>query len=219
MRRLLLMIFLICGSVLFAQSAADIIHKNIERSGGLTQWRLLNSIELTGKVILGVNEDYPVKIFQQRPNLKKTVFNIKGKDYVVDGYDGKNGYSMNFQDNKLSKVPNYEPESFDTDFIDYQNKGFKATYLGEQKVGNRQCFMVELTKNVNKTVYFFDTTDYELVKEVGKDGVLQYANYQKVGKLMMPFKIQSSGGKEGDYVLVFSKIEINKALPKSTFKF
>ena len=26
---------------------------------------------LQGKVVLGVSEEYPVKIFQQRPNLKK----------------------------------------------------------------------------------------------------------------------------------------------------
>ena len=44
----------------------EIINKNIEFSGGLTNWKLLNSVQLQGKVILGVQDEYPIKIFQER---------------------------------------------------------------------------------------------------------------------------------------------------------
>ena len=88
---------------------------------------------LQGKVVLGVSEEYPVKIFQQRPNLKKTSFTIKGKEYAIEGFDGEKGYSMNFATNKLVEVKDYVAESFDTDFIDYDSKGFVANYLGKEK--------------------------------------------------------------------------------------
>jgi hypothetical protein len=33
----------------------------------------------SGKVILGIKDEYPIKIYQQRPNLTKTVLTIKEK--------------------------------------------------------------------------------------------------------------------------------------------
>ena len=40
---------------------------------------------------------------------------------------------MNFATNKLVEVKDYVAESFDTDFIDYDSKGFVANYLGKRK--------------------------------------------------------------------------------------
>ncbi len=153
MRKLLLIATLLVTTLFSAQNAKQIIDKNIEITGGLTNWKLLNSILLQGKVILGVSEEYPLKIYQQRPNLTKTVITVGKKENVVEGYDGKNGYSMNYVVNKLQIQKDYVAESFDTDFIDFENKGFSAQVLGKEKVGERECFKVELIKNVNKTVY------------------------------------------------------------------
>ena len=71
MKKALLIAILLITTLFSAQTAKQIIDKNIEITGGLTNWKLLNSILLQGKVILGVSEEYPVKIFQQRPILPK----------------------------------------------------------------------------------------------------------------------------------------------------
>ena len=220
MRKLLLIATLLVTTLFSAQNAKQIIDKNIEITGGLTNWKLLNSILLQGKVILGVSEEYPLKIYQQRPNLTKTVITVGKKENVVEGYDGKNGYSMNYVVNKLQIQKDYVAESFDTDFIDFENKGFSAQVLGKEKVGERECFKVELIKNVNKTVYFFDVQNFFLLKEVKKDETLIYSEFKKVNGLIMPFRIEASTTKkEGDYVMILYKIEINKAFPANTFKF
>lgn len=205
---------------MFSQTAAEIIDKNIELTGGLTKWKLLNTVLLDGKVTLGINDVYPVKIFQQRPNLTKTVITVNGKSVAVEGYDGKKGYAMNYATNKLQEYPKYVPENFDNDFIDWQNKGFTAKYLGKEKVNNYYCHKVELTKNVNKTIYFFDTKTYNLLKEIKKDETLLYSDFRKVGSLVMPYRIESSSPqKDSDYVLIINKIDINKVFPSNTFKF
>lgn len=220
MKKVFFVVLLGIFQVFFAQTAQQIIDKNIANTGGLNNWKLLNSIMLQGKVVLGVNEEYPVKIFQQRPNLKKTVFTIKGKDVTIEGYDGEKGYSMNFATNKLMDVKDYVAESFDTDFIDFDSKGFEANFLGKEKIGNVDCYKVELVKNVNKTIYYFDVNTYMLIREINKDDVLTYYDYRKVGNLLMPFRIESaSQKKDGDYVLLFNKIDINKVFPNNTFKF
>ena len=51
MKKLLLVFGLIFSHVIFGQTAKEIIDKNIELSGGLTNWKLLNSVLLQGKVI------------------------------------------------------------------------------------------------------------------------------------------------------------------------
>lgn len=204
----------------FGQTAKEIIEKNIEKSGGLTNWKLLNSVVLSGKVTLGINDEYPIKIYQQRPNLTKTTIVINKVETPVEGFDGKKGYAMNYATNKIQQYSDYVAESFDNDFIDWENKGFEAKYLGKEKVGNIYCHKVELTKNVNKNVYFFDTERFMLIKEIKKDETILYQNYQKVGNLVFPFRIEnSSPAKNSDYVILINKIEINKVLPAQTFKF
>lgn len=220
MKKLLLVFVLICSQLSFAQTAKEIIDKNIELSGGLTSWKLLNSVLLQGKVVLGIKDEYPIKIYQQRPNLTKTVLTINNKETAIEGYDGNKGYAMNYATNKLQEYADYIPESFDNDFIDWENKGFEAKYLGKEKVGEIYCHKVELTKNVNKNLYYFDTKTYMLLKEVKKEEIVSYFDYRKVGNMVMPFRIESSNPKkDGDYVMIINKIDINKVFPVNIFKF
>ncbi|MDQ1856297.1 MULTISPECIES: histidine kinase [unclassified Chryseobacterium] len=220
MKKLLLVFGLIFSHVIFGQTAKEIIDKNIELSGGLTNWKLLNSVLLQGKVILGIKDEYPIRIFQQRPNLTKTLITTGGKESAIEGFDGSKGYAMNYAANKLQEYPEYVPESFDNDFIDWENKGFDAKYLGKEKVGEIYCHKVELTKNVNKNMYYFDTKTYMLIKEVKKDETLIYSDFKKVGNLIMPFRIESSSAKkDGDYVMLLNKVDINKVFPANIFKF
>ena len=220
MKKLFLAFAVIFSVIINAQTAREIIDKNIELSGGLTNWKLLNSVVLYGKVTLGVNDEYPIKIFQQRPNLTKTVITINKKETAIEGFDGKKGYAMNYATNKVQEYSNYVAESFDNDFIDWESKGFEAKYLGKEKIGEIYCHKVELTKNVNKTLYYFDTKTYMLLKEIKKDETWVYADYKQVGSLLMPYRIESSSPKrDSDYVMIINKIETNKVFPANTFKF
>ncbi len=220
MRKIIAVLMIMMCGMINAQTAKEIIDKNIEMSGGLTNWKLLNTVMLQGRVTLGINDEYPIKIYQQRPNLTKTSIIIGKKETAIEGYDGKKGYAMNYANNKLQEYPNYMAESFDNDFIDWESKGFEAKYLGKEKVGNTYCHKVQLTKNVNNSFYYFDTKNYQLLKEVKKDESLVYSDYKKVGSLMMPFRIESSSTKkDSDYVILINKIETNRVFPENTFKF
>jgi len=220
MNRIIVLFAIIFSQIIFAQTAKEIIDKNIENSGGLTNWKLLNTVQIQGRVTLGVNDSYLMKIYQQRPNLTKTAIILAGKETPVEGFDGKNGYAMNYAQNKLTQYNDYIPENFDNDFIDYESKGFEAELLGKEKIGEQLYFKVELTKNVNKTIYYFDAKNYSLYREIKKDETLTYSDYRKVGNLLMPYRIESSSPKkDSDYVMMINKIEINKELPKNTFKF
>lgn len=220
MNRIIVLFTFIFSQIIFAQTAKEIIDRNIESSGGLTNWKLLNTVQIQGRVTLGVNDSYLMKIYQQRPNLTKTAIILAGKETPVEGFDGKNGYAMNYAQNKLQQYTDYVPENFDNDFIDYESKGFEAELLGKEKIGEQIYFKIQLTKNVNKTIYYFDVKNYSLFREIKKDETLTYSDYRKVGNLLMPYRIESSSPKkDSDYVMLINKIDINKELPKNTFKF
>ncbi len=220
MKKFIIIFSILFSPFCFSQTAKEIIDKNIELSGGLTNWKLLNSVVLQGRVTLGINDEYPIKIYQQRPNLTKTVITIGKKETAIEGYDGKKGYAMNYATNKLQGYESYVPESFDNDFIDWENKGFDAKYLGKEKVGEILCHKIELTKNVNKNLYFFDAKTYMLLREIKKEETFNYSDYQNINNLIMPFRIESSSPKkDSDYVMILNKIEINKVFPANTFKF
>lgn len=220
MKKVFLIVLIFISGIFSAQTAKEIIDKNIELSGGLTNWKLLNSILIQGKLTLGVKDHYPIKIYQQRPNLTKTTILLNKKETAIEGYDGKKGYAMNYATNKIQEYPNYVTESFDTDFIDWESKGFTAKYLGKEKMDDTYCHKVELVKNVNKTVYYFDTKTYMVLKEVKSDETMIYSDYRKVGSLLMPYRIESqSPKKDSDYVVMINRIETNRVFPANTFKF
>ncbi len=220
MKKIIFILSILFSIIISAQTAKEIIDKNIENSGGLTNWKLLNTVQIQGRVTLGVNDSYPVRIYQQRPNLTKTTIVMGGKETPVEGFDGKNGYAMNYAQNKLQQYNDYIPENFDNDFIDWESKGFEAELLGKEKIGEQYYYKVQLTKNVNKNIYYFDVKNYSLFREIKKDEILTYFGYKKVGNLLMPYRIESSSPKkDSDYVMLINKIEINKELPKNTFKF
>lgn len=220
MKKTFLIVLILISGIFSAQTAKEIIDKNIELSGGLTNWKLLNSILIQGKLTLGIKDHYPIKIYQQRPNLTKTSILINKKETAIEGYDGKKGYAMNYATNRLQEYPNYVTESFDTDFIDWESKGFTAKYVGKEKVGDTYCHKVELVKNVNKTVYYFDTKSYMVLKEVKSDETMIFGDYRKVGSLLMPYRIESqSPKKDSDYVVMINRIETNRVFPANTFKF
>ena len=216
-----LSIALAFGAVcLQAQSAAEIIQKNIEVTGGLVNWKKLNTISLTGKLVLSLKEAYPVKILQARPNLSRTSIFTNGKEVITDGFDGRRGYEMNFSSGKLVPNQSYQPEFFDNDFLDFEKKGFTATLAGKETVAGQECYKVVLTKNVNKDVYYFNTKSYLLVKEERGSEILSYSDYRKVNQLLFPFRIETTDtAAKSDFVLIFDKIITNAALPSNTFNF
>lgn len=204
----------------FSQSAETIINKHLENTGGISNWKSLNTIKLKGNLILGLNESYPVEIFQARPNLNKTVMIAGGKKVILNGFNGKKAVQFNFKTGKSEVVKDYKPESFDNDLLDYSSKGFSAIYLGTEKVNTIDCFKIQLKKNTNSTLYFFTKNDYQLVKEISDTEIITYSNFKKSGKYIFAFKLNIKNKEDqSDYDLDFTSIETNKVFSNKEFNF
>ncbi|MFV0305083.1 MAG: LolA family protein [Moheibacter sp.] len=219
MKVYLLIVSLFCMVFLSAQTAESIIQNHLENSGGIKNWKGLNSIILKGDAILGVEQSFPLVVYHRRPYQKKVVFLVKGKELLNEGYDGQNGWTYNEISGKNEIMKSYQPDSFDDDILDYKKKGFEATYIGKTKSDEKECYQIVLKKHTNQTTYCFSTTDYSLLWEENKDERLYYYNYKKFDGLAFATKIIGQPKNGGEYVLQFSTIYINPAIEDGVFKF
>lgn len=202
-----------------AQTAESIINQHLENSGGIEKWRSLNSIILEGEATLGVEQSYPIIIYHRRPYEKKVAFIMDGKEILNEGYDGKNGWTFNEISNKNEKVPGYQPDSFDSDMMEYNKKGFEAEYVGKDKVEGKECYKVVLTKHTNKITYCFSVKDYSLLSEETSEETILYFDYKSFGGLEFATKLIGRPKDGGEYVIRFNKIQINPSIPDRIFKF
>lgn len=214
-----LLLFLFSGFFVQAQTADQIINQHLENSGGIKNWKNLNSLIMKGDALLSVEQSFPITIYHQRPYKKKVVFIVNGKEMLNEGYDGKNGWTYNELSQKNEIVKYYQPDSFEDDLVDYQRKGFSANYTGKDKNNGSECYKIELTKNVNKTTYCFSTKDYSLLWEENKDEKMYYSDYKKFSGLYFATKITGQPKNGGEYVIKFSSIQINPAIDSKVFKF
>ncbi|WP_313374084.1 hypothetical protein [Chishuiella sp.] len=206
--------------ITYAQNAESIIETHIKKTGGENGWNNLNSVILKGDAIINLGTSYPIIIYHQRPYSKKVVFIIDGKEILNEGYDGKHGWTYNEASKKNIVVPNYKPDSFDSDFLKYKQKGFKVTYLGTENYNqNNECYKVEIKKNINSSTYCFDKDSYEIVMEKNENETLYYSNFKKFNGLSFATKIIGKPKEGGEYIIKFNEVKTNPAIDKKNFKF
>ncbi|MGM5630340.1 histidine kinase [Apibacter raozihei] len=216
---ILLMIFNF-AIIIKAQTAEEVIAKHLEITGGLTKWRGFNSVVLKGEMVLGVNESYNVEIYQQRPNWNKTYMYVQGKKITLNAYNGKKAIQYDFQSNKLVNKPDYVPESFDSDLINFSDKGFQAVFIGTEKIEQSNCYKIKLIKNTNITTYYFDMKSYQLIREESVSESKTFSDFRKASGLYFPYRIEvKSTNGESDFVLIIKTINVNQAIPGKEFTF
>ncbi|MET3731947.1 LolA family protein [Moheibacter stercoris] len=214
-----LFLILFSAGNLKAQTAKSIIEKNLENSGGIQKWRSLNSIILKGDAVWGLDQSFPMTVYHKRPSQKKVVFLIDGKEILNEGYDGKNGWTYNEISGKNTIKKDYQPDSFESDILDYDKKGFEAVYKGKSTSEGQECNLVELTKNVNKITYCFSTKDASLLWEENKEEKMYYYDYKIFDGLRFATRMVGHPKEGGEYVIKFYQIQINPTIDDKVFRF
>ncbi|MDR3272461.1 MAG: histidine kinase [Flavobacteriaceae bacterium] len=224
MKQFFLSLFLLFPMIYEAQTAEQtaeqIIEKHLEVTGGVEKWKDFRTSVIYGMMVLGNNEKYPLEIYQKRPNLTKTLITVKGKQFTLSGYNGKEAVQFDSQTGELKLDPNYNPEAFESDLLDFANKGFQAVLQGNETVNGSDCFKIQLSKDKAVTTYYFDTKTYQLVKETTFGQSTFYSDFKEVSGLTFPFKIEEKNAKgKTNLTLIISLIGVNKTLSSKTFKF
>jgi len=218
----------------FAQTADEVIAKNMEARGGLDKIKAIKASRTTGKMVMGQGFEAPFVMMEKRPRQTRMEFSFQGMT-GVQAYDGKNGWAiMPFMGKKEPEaVPADqnkmmdEQADMDGPLVDYKTKGHKVELLGKEQVEGADTYKLKLTLKGGETrTIYIDAESYLEIKMQGKrmvrgqevEGETTYGDYKEVGGLMIPHSIESSvKDMPQKQKLVFEKVELNVDLPDSLF--
>jgi outer membrane lipoprotein-sorting protein len=214
-----------------AQTADEVVARNIEAKGGADKWRALTSVQLTGRMSLKGME-VPLTIYSKRPNLMRRETTIKDMR-LVQAFDGTTAWGINPATNAPQALPSAAADmmklaaEFEGPLIDYKAKGHAAELVGAEKVNGADVHHLKLTlKNGQVQHYYLDAKtglEARMTQEVdtgdGKKQMLStdVSDYRDVNGIVMPHSISQSV--EGNVLgrMTIDKVEFNTVTDDSIF--
>jgi outer membrane lipoprotein-sorting protein len=210
-KRIILALTLSVASMgVFAQTAGEIIDKNIAAMGGKDKLSKLNSVyeEMTTTVM---GQDIPAKIWIVNDKGIRTEMTVMGQK-IITVVTKDTGWMVN------PMMGNSDPQPLPSDQIkqsvsrmdlrgqlmDYANKGFTATLLGKEAVDGKDNYKIKLTKKGQQDFTFFIDASTYLISRI-------QTNVQAAGQSMNTDIVMSDYRKTPDgYSFPFStSVNIN----------
>src|SRR5437870_10567668 len=218
-----------------AQTAEELVNKNIQAKGGLEKIKAITSVRMTGKFEGGGGFTAKVSQENKRPNLVRETFSLQGMT-AISAYDGTSGWQIQpfggHKDPELMGEDDLRDLLLDADFdgplVDYKEKGNTVEYLGHDVVDGDDALRLKVTlKNGDIIYYFLDPdTSLEIRKELQqfirgsvRENITDLGSYKPVGGVMFPFSV--AGGPKNDpsswQNVTYKTIEANIPLANSDF--
>jgi hypothetical protein len=224
-----------CLSVLpSAQTAEELVSKNIQAKGGIDKIKSVKTWRMTGRVKNARGRVAVVGQTNMRPNLVRQTLTMQGMT-AIQAYDGSTGWQTQpFRGRKEPELMGEDilrglilASDFDGPLVDYAAKGNTIEYLGHDPVDGDDALRLRVTlKNGDIIYYYLDPDTYlEIRKEIQqfvrgsmRERVVDVGSYKPVDGVMYPFSI-SEGPKDnpGAQITTIEKIEVNVNIDPADF--
>ena len=243
LKRILVLIALVCSYSINAQTVDEIISNYFENTGGVENWEKIEGVKMSAKVNQGGME-IPIEIVQLKSGKMMTTINFQGQSIKQGVFDGEVLWSTNFMTQKAEKsdeeainMVKNEMNQFPDPFLNYKEKGFTAELMGTETVDGAETFKIKLTTTPNiiegKEVpsisyYFFDNENFvpiqvqeEIMEGPGKGMIseVKMSDYQEAGDIYMPYSMTQGVKGQPGAPITMDSIEINPTIDDSEFAF
>jgi outer membrane lipoprotein-sorting protein len=217
-----------------AQTVDELVVKYTDAKGGLTKLKAINSVKLTGKMVVGQGIELPLVMYQKRPKSFRMEFSVQGMN-GTQAYDGKNAWMV------MPMMGKKDPEAmgadetkqmdeqaeFDGPLMDYKEKGNKVELVGKEQVEGADAYKLKITlKNGDLRYVYLDAETYLEVKTEGKrnvrgtemEGESYMSDYREVDGMMVPFAVEAgTKGSPQRQKIVIEKVEFNTTMSDTLF--
>ncbi len=228
-------VFVFLTPALLAQTVDEIIAKNTEARGGLDKIKAVQSVRMSGKMMVGPGLEAPATMTVKRPAEMRMEFTFQGLT-AVRAYDGKSGWAiMPFTGKKdpepiaADDLKDMEDQAdIDGPLVDYKSKGHQVELLGKEKVEGTDAYKLKLThKNGNIETIYLDADSFLEIKQEGKRMIrgseqeteAAFGDYREVNGLMFPFAIEAGiKGSSQKEKYTIDKVELNVPVDDASFK-
>jgi outer membrane lipoprotein-sorting protein len=218
-----------------AQTADELIAKNLEAKGGLPKIKAVQTMRLSGTMPVGPGVEAPFVMELKRPNQMRLDFTYQGMT-ATQAFDGKVGWQvMPFTGKREPQVlpgdavKQFEAQAdLDGPLVDYQAKGHKVEYVGREKVEGTDTYVLKVTlKSGEASRIFLDAATFLEIRSESKTrgptgGDLEIetliGDYREVDGLMLPH-LRESGPRGGSQKvrMTVEKVDINVPLDDARF--
>lgn len=217
-----------------AQTAEELVAKNLQARGGVEKIKAVNTLKMTGKAYVGIDADIGQE--NKRPNLLRQNFTVQGMTQI-QSYDGTVGWQISpFGGRKDPELMGeddlrdlIDESDIDGPLVDYQAKGNKIEYLGHDTVDGDDAYKLKVTlKNGDIVYYYLDPDTYleikkekqEFIRGSVRESEQDLGSYKQVAGVYYPFSIESfTKNISGDRArITIDKIEVNVPIDDSYFK-
>ncbi len=223
------------GLAVQAQTADELIAKNLEARGGKDKIKAIQSAKVTGKMTMGPGMDAPFSWEWKRPNNFRLEFTVQGMT-GIQAYDGTTGWMVmpfmgkkdpeKMSDQDMKDVD--DQADFEGPLVDYKAKGHSIEFVAKEPIEGTDAFKLKLTKkNGDVSFIYLDAESYLEIKEVGKRTIRgeehefesTSGDYKEVGGVLFAFSMEQKpkGAPQGQ-VMTIEKIDLNSDEPGDRFK-
>ncbi len=223
------------AALLPAQTAEELVAKNLNARGGVDKLKAIHSLRMTGKMRQG-SFDIQIGLDTVAPDLLRQTFTLMGMTGIM-AYDGTAGWRiMPFggrKDPELIGEDDLREVQEDADFyghlVDYQAKGNTVEYMGHDTVDGDDAYRLKVTlKNGDIIYYFLDPeTSLEIRVETQRfihgsvrESFTEMGSYKLVNGVYFPFAMASGSPRNPGETskLDIDKIEANVPIDPAEFK-
>jgi hypothetical protein len=215
----------------------ELVAKNIEAKGGATAVHDLQTLRLTGKML--VQEGQIQLAFTQikkRPDEARTEASLQGMTQV-EAYDGKDGWKVSpffgRRDPERMSADDVkalvEDTEMDGPLADWQAKGNTVEYLGTEDVDGTPAHKLKVTrKNGDVSFVYLDPDHFleiRVLTQRTRHGAYEevetdLGDYEKAGGVFVPTSIEfgRKGGPDKQRIII-DKVEANVPVDDTIFHF
>jgi hypothetical protein len=218
----------LAAAIAFSQPAPvkleTLIQKHIDALGGLAPLRAVQTVRVTGKLVLGGGTtEMPLQSAWKRPNLAWTSLTLQGPK-IIEGFDGTYKWTMNpftgpvpmRSSPEESAQAAEEPGIFEDALVDFKEKGNSVELAGREE----GAYKLKVTaKTGGIQMIYLDITTF-LIAKVEKNGktVITPSNFKPVEGVKVPYNIEVRINGRAAMELQAEKIEINVPLEDALFQ-
>ena len=220
-----------------APTADELVSKNIEAKGGANALRAVQSLKLTGKMLVQQGQiqlDYVQT--KKRPGEVRTDATIQGMT-IVQAYDGKDGWRISplqgRRDPEKMSADDVkslmEDAEIDGPLVNWKAKGSTVEYLGTEDVDGTLAHKLKVVrKNGDVSFVYLDPDHFleiRILTQRTKHGAQEevetdLGDYEKIGGVFVPTSIEF--GRKGDpdkQKIVIDKAEANVSVDDAILHF
>jgi len=218
-------------------TADELVAKNVEARGGAEALHALQSLKLTGKMLVNQGQvELGYSETRKRPNNVRTEISLQGMT-AVNAFDGNEGWKISpFQGRKDPEKMSaddvsalVEDSEIDGPLIDWKEKGSKIEYLGTEDVDGTQAHKIKVTrKNGDVTFVYLDPDHFLEIRTLTQrvehgarvEVETDLSDYEKVNGVFVPFSVEAGrkGGPDKQK-LILDKVDGNVPIDDGIFHF